>query len=183
MSIKTILITLGLILATVLVALAYFFLSRTEGLPPPEPPDTTNPFGQSPGTTPGTVATTTPGEHAILELTARDGTVVPVPDFTQENQPANASADNGYQIAGSAMGTFQILFFPKDSGILISLFSEPIGPVRLEAEDALRSALGLTNQELCRLKHDVRTSISVNEAYAGRSLGFSFCPGATVLPN
>lgn len=180
---KIITITTGLILTGILAVLAYVFLFQTESAPPPEPPDTTNPFGQQPGTTPGTVASTTPGELPILEITARDGTAIAVPDFTQVNQPTNANANNGYQIAGSNTGTFQILFFPNDSGILVSLFSEPIGPVRLEAEEALRTVLGLTNQELCRLNHDVRTIISVNETYAGRSLGFSFCPGATVLPN
>lgn len=143
----------------------------------------TNPFGQPAGTVPvssGT-STTTNGSNG-LTLFLADGSAVSVPNFTTTNQPPTSSAESGYQVAGANTGDYQILYYPQNSGILISLFSEPLGPVRLAAESALRAALRLSDSQLCGLTVDVRTTADVSDTYSGRNLGLSFCPGATVLP-
>ena len=160
-------------------ALWYFFLK------PPIPfsqQGTDNSFGTPAGSV-TTTPTTLPGNMpSSLTLTLRNGTQVSVPDFTKQNQPATANAENGFQIAGSATSTFHILYFPHDFGVLISLYAEPLGATRLVAEKALRAAFGLSDVQLCDLTVDVRTPIGINSLYAGKNLGFSFCPGATVLP-
>lgn len=111
-----------------------------------------------------------------------DGSSVTVPDFTKTDQPDVASATNGYQVAGSAESSFQILYFPADSGFLVTLNAEPLGETRRDAEKALRAELNLSDAELCKLKADVGTTYSVSPGYAGKSLGLSFCPGAVALP-
>ena len=140
-----------------------------------------NPFGTPAGTVPG-VTTGSSNAGATLTLTARDGSRVVVPDFTASSQPPSASAENGYQIAGSAASTFHILYFPRDSGILVSLYAEPLGQTRLAAESALKTALQLSDKQLCSLIVSVRTSSDVSPYYAGKELGLSFCLGATTLP-
>jgi hypothetical protein len=64
----------------------------------------------------------------------------------------------------------------------IGLLSEPIGPVRLEAEQFLMNSLGISESQMCKLNYMISVPESVNSQFAGMNLGFSFCPGATVLP-
>lgn len=116
-----------------------------------------------------------------LDITLSDGSSVTVPDFTA-NQPVWASKENGYQVAGTEYGAYQIIYFENGSGFLISIFQEPLGENRLKAEEELRSTLRLSDAQLCKLSIDVAVSDDANETYSGRNLGLSFCPGAVPLP-
>jgi len=49
-------------------------------------------------------------------------------------------------------------------------------------ERDLMAKLGITEDAMCQLNYMVSVPYWVNEYYAGESLGFSFCPGATQLP-
>lgn len=64
----------------------------------------------------------------------------------------------------------------------VSLLAEPIGMARIEAEQYLEGLLGIPQDQMCRLQYMVSVPWSVNPVYASRNLGFSFCPGATPLP-
>ncbi len=64
----------------------------------------------------------------------------------------------------------------------IALLQEPIGTVRAVAEQYLIEHLGITQSQMCQLNYTLSVPNSVNSQYAGKDLGFSFCPGATVLP-
>lgn len=64
----------------------------------------------------------------------------------------------------------------------IVLLQEPIGSVRAAAEQYLIAQLGITQAQMCQLNYTLGTPNRVNSQYAGTDLGFSFCPGATVLP-
>ncbi len=144
-----------------------------------------NPFGNPAGTASTTGTPVVDGfgnPGSTLTIMSRDRKSFQVPDFTKQNQPPTANAQDGYNIAGSGASAFHILYFPLDSSILVSLYAEPLGDTRLAAESALRTALGLSNSQLCSLLVSVRTSSDVNPYYAGKELGLSFCPGATVLP-
>lgn len=154
---------------------AYFFLGTKQPSEETPEPVTSNPFGTlSSGTT------VTPTETISLSLA--DGSTVQIPDFSKTEQPPAASEANGYQVAGAADSRFQIVFFPLDSGFIISLNEEPLGEVRRAAEAALRERLTLSDAELCKLKADVGTVYSVSSTYGGRNLGLSFCPGSVPLP-
>src|SRR3989344_1267273 len=159
----------ALILLLIIIGGAYYFLNREEA---PAPGDPGDPFGFTGGTT-------QPPDTILITLT--DGKTAYVPDFTKEPQPSWASAESGYQVAGSDEGPYHILYFPDGSGFLISLFAEPLGLNRLQAEEELKAKLKLPEAELCKLSSQVATSIHVNETYAGYDLGLSFCPGAIEL--
>lgn len=77
---------------------------------------------------------------------------------------------------------YNLTYFVEDSFFQVSLLAEPLSEVRTEAEMELRSRLNVTQEELCQLRTSVKTDIYTNEFYAGRELGFSFCPGAVQLP-
>ncbi len=64
----------------------------------------------------------------------------------------------------------------------IALLQEPIGSVRLQAEQYLMNRLGITQAQMCQLDYMVSVPDRVNSQFSGLNLGFSFCPGATVLP-
>lgn len=171
------LIVLAVLAVLLLLAGAYVLLNKKT--------DTTTPAGQNPfgsstntGTVPGGTTSGTPN----LSVPLKDGTHVSIPDFTKQDQPSIAGPDTGYQVAGSETADYQILFFPNDSYFLISLFVEPLGQTRRDAEAALRTKLPLTDTQLCALNSEVMTTADVNETYAGSSLGLSFCPGSTKLP-
>ncbi|MHB8860130.1 MAG: hypothetical protein ACYC48_00120 [Minisyncoccota bacterium] len=64
----------------------------------------------------------------------------------------------------------------------IALLQEPIGPVRGEMEQYLMTQLGITQAQMCQLNYMVSVPYRVNSQFSGMNLGFSFCPGAVVLP-
>jgi hypothetical protein len=64
----------------------------------------------------------------------------------------------------------------------IALLQEPIGTVRKEAEQFLMADLGISQKQMCQLNYMVSVPDNVNSQYSGINLGFSFCPGATELP-
>lgn len=155
----------------------YWFFLRPDSEAVPDPDVSLNlPSSETPDVGPGSRQ----GEGVTVVL--QDGSSVVVPDFIKEDIRPTANATNGYQVSGGDTEDFQILFYPSNSGVLVSLFTEPLGPTRLAAEQALRTKFNLTNEQICLLTADVRTTYSVNELYSGRNLGFSFCPGATELP-
>jgi hypothetical protein len=138
--------------------------------------------GQQNSTTTTGTETISGNTSTVMPIELSTGQKVVVPDFTKTNQPLAASATSGYQVAGSSLANFQILYFPKDSYFLISLFTEPLGDTRKAAEGQLRAQLKLSDAQLCKLHIDVNTLASVNQTYAGENLGLSFCPGSVQLP-
>lgn len=64
----------------------------------------------------------------------------------------------------------------------ISLLAEPIGQTRVEMEYDLMTKLGISEGAMCQLNYMVSVPYWVNAFYTGKNLGFSFCPGAVVLP-
>ena len=89
---------------------------------------------------------------------------------------------NGVCPSGATTTDFKITYESGTSFFNIVLLKEPLGAMRQEAERFLKSRLGLSEQNMCLLNYFVGTPYNVNPTYAGTNLGFSFCPGATVLP-
>ncbi|MDO8623860.1 MAG: hypothetical protein Q7R54_00690 [bacterium] len=166
-------------LGVVILLLLGFYLFRSDTTPPNTIPGITDPFGTPAGTVPGTGGGST---ETQLPITLNNGAVILVPNFTKASQPFWTSPIAGYEVAGSEKEIYHILYFPGNSGFLISLAAEPLGESRRAGEAALRAKLGVTDAVLCTLNIQVFTGIDVNEQYSGRDLGLSFCPGATALP-
>jgi len=89
---------------------------------------------------------------------------------------------NGTCPSGSATTDFSVSYSETTQSFNIVLLKEPLGAVRNTAEQFLGSRLGITANDLCRLNYYIGTSYQINSFYSGKNLGFSFCPGATVLP-
>ncbi|MDB5189190.1 MAG: hypothetical protein JWL82_147 [Parcubacteria group bacterium] len=86
----------------------------------------------------------------------------------------------GYQDARTA--PYLIEYIADTHYFNVELLTEPLGQNRIAAENYLMNKLGITKQEMCVLDYTLGTPRSVNEAYAGTNLGFSFCPDAVRLP-
>ena len=153
------------------------------------PPPTTLPDAgpTSPGTT---------GGAGTMTINAKLGPVVTT-DFI-DNGITGADPQNPgiYYLAGSPgycltdgtcpggarESTFNITYDAAHQFFTIALVAEPLGAVRSKAEHFLLNALGITETQLCTLNYYVGTISALNDLYAGKNLGFSFCPNATVLP-
>lgn len=78
---------------------------------------------------------------------------------------------------------YAALYFEEDNSFLITLFEEPLGKYRKEAEGKLVSLLGIPKEAACLLRYGVYVSKYASEFLAGENLGFSFCTGAVALPD
>ncbi len=147
--------------------------------------------GSFTGTTSATSAAQT------ITIAERGQAPVTVPDFIHNGVTLADSAnpgryllagDLGYcPVGGGPCGTasttdFNIFYDSTGQYFLIALTQEPIGAARLAAQQFLLQTLGITEAQACALTYYLGTTVDVNPVYAGKNLGFSFCPGATVLP-
>lgn len=178
------LIIVSIVVILVIGLGAYFFLAPSSTEIPPPPPGLQDPFGTPSGTL---SPSTTPHTGPLLILETKSGEQTSVPDFTSSKQSFPIGRETYYFITNNqeTMGedaAFDIVY-GTDSSISIGLFKEPLGATRLEAESALRQLLKLPTESICALYVSVAVPNSVNQFYAGKNLGLSFCPGATALPN
>ena len=70
---------------------------------------------------------------------------------------------------------YEIRYFTKEQSLLISVLQTPVLEVKQQAEKELPSLLGLSEEDICKLKIEVTTIISVDEELAGQELGVGFC--------
>ena len=164
----------AVVLVAVLLVTFLVFNPKPSALPAG---NSSNPFASSSESQ--TVASTS---SPLLPVTLKDGSTAVVPNFITKNQPPTANALVGYQVDNTAPDSYQTIYFTSGSYFLITLNSEPLGEHRTEAENALRSELGLSDAQLCNLNIGVFTPGFASEQYAGENLGLSFCPGAVPLP-
>jgi hypothetical protein len=84
--------------------------------------------------------------------------------------------------SGAPESNFIVTYDAPNQFFTIALTKEPLGAARIAAEQFLMSTLGVSQTQLCSINYYIGTVNAVNAIYAGKNLGFSFCPGATVLP-
>lgn len=77
---------------------------------------------------------------------------------------------------------FNIFYDEQYQSFTIALLKEPVGEVRFRMEQVLLSLLGISKADMCRLNYYVGTQSDVNQFFSGKNLSFSYCPGATPLP-
>lgn len=148
--------------------------------------------GGSPSYAPGSIVS----GQSTMTIATHGGSAV-VEDFTRNGETwADTVNPGSYILAGSAgyclangicpsgatTTDFKITYDSATSFFNIVLLKEPLGATRQAAEQFLESRLGLPQQNMCLLNYFVGAPYYVNQTYAGTNLGFSFCPGATVLP-
>ena len=135
---------------------------------------------------------------ATLSFPTPSGAIVTVKDFVHNGETVSDVENPGAYVLAGSVGyclvdgkcpsgnpttDFSVSYNENTHFFNIILLKEPLGATRLEAEQFLANRLGITGQEVCNLKYFVGTPYWVNETYDSKNLGFSFCPGATVLPN
>ncbi|MBI3572041.1 hypothetical protein HY091_00700 [Candidatus Kaiserbacteria bacterium] len=142
-------------------------------------------------TGPGTPASTLilPERDTSTSITTNDfihnGTTIEDPENKGDYYLAGSLGyclKDGTCPSGAPSNDYHIVYFSKDQSFTIALIKESIGTARLAAEQFLLATLGVSENDLCNLKYYVGTDIYTNSLYAGKNLGFSFCPGATALP-
>jgi len=140
--------------------------------------------------TPGSGGTSTsPGQTqtSTISVASANGGSVQVNDF--RNDPLTATTSNipdHYFISGgldpnTTGAPYSIMYVNSDQSFTVSLWVEPIADTRHLAEQDLLQRLGISQQDACNLRYTVLVPYSVSPVYAGKNLGFSFCPGATKL--
>ncbi len=142
----------------------------------------------------GVVTTSSPDAIMIPTANSTIATKNFIRNGVTVQDPANK---NSYYIAGSSGACtssgncpkagsntdYNIVYNKLDGTFILGLATEPLGTARLEAEKALQTQLGITQQQMCTLKYLVITTTYVNPQYGGKNLGFSFCPGSVQLPS
>ena len=124
----------------------------------------------------------------LLSVATLTGGSVLVKNF--ENSPTTAkdpTGDGYYYVSGGLYqnqthAPYQIFYDSEHQYFGITLYKEPLGQYRTQAENELMQDLGISQQQMCSLNYDISVGQGINDLYVGQNLGFSFCPGAVALP-
>lgn len=170
----------------VIVTLSLVFKHST----PSQTPVTTFPVANSTST--GTSSTQSP----IMAIAVQNGGKLTTKDFIHNGVTLPDPANEGRFVLAGSLGyctpgtpctatqstEYNILFDQSTQSFTIALLTEPLGKSRHDAEVYLQGLLGISKDQMCALNYYIGTTYTVNETYAGDSLGFSSCPGAVTLP-
>ena len=155
----------------------------------------TNSVEQTVTTQPTTSSTNISTSGTTVSVATAGGGTIQTKNFIKDSTTAKDPINSGYYYLGyhvnegvadtTATSTppYIIEYIATTQYFNIALLQEPIGPVRVEAEKYLMAHLGISENQMCQLNYMLSVPDSVNSQYSGINLGFSFCPGATVLPN
>jgi len=133
-------------------------------------------------------------QQSSITVIGSGGVAIPTRDFlrasTTGEYPNAGYYYLGYHTAGAGVvdptatnnPPYLIEYIKATQYFNIELLKEPIGETRSAAEQFLISNLSISQDQMCQLNYMVSVPDRVNSRYAGRNLGFSFCPGATKLP-
>jgi hypothetical protein len=194
MNTKLIIWIIGILLGTIIVAVLWYVMSVPNASPQINQSSTTLPIS---GLVTPVTSSTTSQTSGTIALAAQNGSTVVTADFIHNGVTIYDSANAGrYMLAGNlgyclsnpqqcqaAPSTnFNVYYNSGPQSFTITLTKEPIGQARFAMEQFMLRTLGITEQQMCNLNYLVGVTIYVNSQYTGKNLGFSFCPGATVLP-
>lgn len=191
--------TVALFLGVIVVAIVWYVFSTPGTVPQASIPGTAPTLPAS-----GTTVTSVPsgsgmssGVAPTFPLTTQTGSTVLALDFINNGVTIpDAVNPGGYLLAGNlgyclsdpqkcqaaSTTNFSVYYISGSKSFLIDLTEEPIGQARLDMEQFMLKTLGITEQQMCSLNYLVGVTRYVSEQYTGKNLGFSFCPGATLLP-
>lgn len=143
----------------------------TPYIPYPNQSGSQEPGGQTSPTSTVAVNTSVGDTLLVSGFKGEEGTIL------DPNNPGH------YYLGGSYSNSspYSLLYNESDQSFNITLYVEPIGETRLQAEQKLLSVLGISEADACYLRYWVGVPYGINQIYAGKNLGFSFCTGATPL--
>jgi len=141
-----------------------------------------------------TVTNTTSALETTMSISNVNGESVKIKNFINDSTTTKDPINSGYYYLGYHIyegvsdstvtdnPPYIITYISATQYFNIALLQEPIGTTRLASEQFLISNLGISQDQMCLLKYMISVPNRVNSQYAGKNLGFSFCPGATKLP-
>jgi hypothetical protein len=193
-SLKTWLIVVAIAVAAVIaVAAAYVLYTNPNSQSP------TSSSTEFPSTAPNSSAVTpskggAPGAGNTFPVIGGAGDIIMTKNFKQDPSVGQYPTP-GYYYIGYHMPTtgytagstatdnppYTILYIDSTQYFTISLLKEPIKQVRADAEQYLMQRLGISQDQMCRLRYTVSVPSSVSQIYSSQNLGFSFCSGAVQL--
>ncbi len=151
------------------------------------PPDLFGPSSQV-NTAQGGIAQAQPASSETnIDITNRDGRTIsvrpflPGPNATSTKSVDATGATAVVPLYWGANASFSIVYNGTNDFFGIGLLAEPINQARKNAETYVLELLGVSQEEACRLNYSLFVMANVNPVYAGKNLGFSFCPGAIGL--
>lgn len=184
---------ISIIVVIVVSVLIWFFTSSQKS-----PTTSTNPVVTFPGSGSIQVSTSTSNTSGnTMTIATLGGGTVTTNDFIHNGVTLPDTANAGRYLLIGDLGycpadpkecqagpetDFSIFYDSAYGSFTIGLLQEPLGQVRVDMEHFLINTLGITQGDMCRLNYYVGTTADVNPTYSTKNLGFSFCPGATVLP-
>lgn len=185
---KTIIIGIGAIIVIGLIALAYWLAGSEQSTTSPS-------VGQNVGLpTASSVEQNATATSGFAQGGMLVGGGVQTLNFTNDPSTVKDPVNPDYYYLGYHVNEgvpdptatdnppYVITYISTTHYFNIALLQEPIGIVREKAQQYLMAHLGITQSQMCQLDYMVSVPWRVNQIYSGKNLGFSFCPGATVLP-
>ncbi len=188
------------VIAVALIAAAWFLTSgpiRQLATQPVSSPVAPLPSGVTTSVPVSGTSASSADQPKSITVGTSDGGAIATNDFIHNGVTIADAANAGrYLLAGNlgycvtdpqrcqaASSTDFIVYYDSaQQSFAIALTEEPLGQARLDMEQFMLATLGITQQQMCSLNYYVGTSSGINAIYASKNLGFSFCPGATVLP-
>lgn len=182
MNTKTIIISVGLVFVIGLIMLASVINKSSPATAPVSNATLPSASFVNPGT--GAGPTVVPGGVSVGGVETLDFLKNPT-TFMDSSNPGfyYLGYDPNKTEVSTASDTPYVIFYISDTQFFnIALTQEPVGASREAAQQYLMKQLGITEAQMCSLDYMVSTPYRVNQFYTGKSLGFSFCPGAVQLP-
>jgi len=188
-------ISTGVVIVVGLLAFVFWFAGSSSQTPSTNTQNVGLPIANSVGNTTTTVtgiATSTPDTG--MSVAGAGGGAVHTNNFITDPTTVKDPINLGYYYLGyhvyegisDSTATnnppYIIMYISATQYFNVALLQEPIGATRTEAEQYLMAHLGISQDQMCKLNYMVSVPDHVNSQFAGKNLGFSFCPGATVLP-
>ncbi len=167
----------------IILLIAIFFLFQNK-----QAPVGTNPSGVN-FPSGGLASTSQSGSSGLMNVSDPNSNPIVVNNFIADKTTVTDPVNKGYYYLGyntfngETNIPYMIQYIADTKYFNIELLQEPLGTIRVEAENDLMKRLGITQTQMCQLNYTVSTPDSVNSVYASENLGFSFCPGAVQLPS
>lgn len=174
---NTMRILIYILVATAILAAVIFvgiqFWSTSDGNDAPTP---NLPFGT--GDDPVTLP---PDREEVAghKVELQEGGLVDVTELV-EHPSTELRAEDFYRLSYRPE-MYSIYYNQNSRNIFIDLYSQPVVEARRLAESHLLEVLPFTDDEICELNISVQTNGLVDQRYAGRELGLSFCPSGVSL--
>lgn len=198
---KTLTIFITCLIALAVVGGAWMLIQLSHSATPTSQPSTNTGVTPSSNNTTSVTstnnnATSSTNSGATMQILIRNGKSLVVKDFVHNGETAPDKVNPGYFYLAGSIGyclgdgtcpsgyktdDFSITYHNTDGHFNITLLKEPLAKSRSEAEVFMLDRLGISEALLCNTNYWIGTTELVNALYAGKNLGFDFCPGATGL--